>query len=105
MVKNRKATKAYKELHADLLTSLKIRDMVEQVYTDKVEEYMGLWCQLKDLDEDIAERGVTVYDDKRGMYVENRSLSLKIQVSRQMLNIFNSLGFKDSMKPEADDEL
>ena len=46
---------------------------MEEVYRDKVEEYMTLWRQLRELQEDIEERGVTVMDEKRGMLVENRS--------------------------------
>ncbi len=34
-------------------------------------------------------------DEKRGMLVENRSVSLEVQVSRQMLAIYSALGFKD----------
>ena len=44
---------------------------------------------------DIEARGVCVMDEKRGMLVENRSVSLEVQVSRQMLAIYSVLGFKD----------
>ena len=36
--------------------------------------------------------------DDRGRMSENRSISLSIQVSRQMLTIFNALGFKADEK-------
>ena len=67
---------------------------MEEVYRDKVEEYMTLWRQLRELQEDIEERGVTVMDEKRGMLVENRSVSLATQVSKQMLAIYTALGLK-----------
>ena len=87
-------TKAYKTLRKSLLDSLEARGLVEEVYRDKVEEYMTLWRQLRELQEDIEERGVTVMDEKRGMLVENRSVSLATQVSKQMLAIYTALGLK-----------
>ena len=82
------------ELERSLLENLESRGMVEDVYRDKVQEYMGLWDRLQDLRMDIKKRGVTVMDAKRGMMVENRSVSLEVQVSRQMLAIYAALGFK-----------
>lgn len=87
-------TKAYKTLRSSLLDGLEARGLVEEVYRDKVEEYMTLWRQLRELQEDIRERGVTVMDEKRGMLVENRSVSLATQVSKQMLAIYTALGLK-----------
>ena len=55
-------TKAYKTLRKSLLDGLEVRGLVEEVYRDKVEEYMTLWRQLRELQEDIEERGVTVMD-------------------------------------------
>ena len=88
-------TKKYKELKADMLANLGARGLVEKVYTDKVNEYMDLWEQRIKLERDICERGISVLDEKRGMLVENRSISLEVQVSRQMLAIYQALGFKD----------
>ena len=81
-------------LEQSLLDNLEARGLVEDVYQDKVAEYMGLWDRLQDLRRDIAVRGVSVMDEKRGMRVENRSVSLEVQVSRQMLAIYAALGFK-----------
>ena len=100
-------TKAYKTLRKSLLDSLEARGLVEEVYRDKVEEYMALWRQLRALREDIEERGVTVMDEKRGMLVENRSVSLELQVSKQMLAIFTALGLKEdacAASPQGGDE-
>lgn len=82
------------ELERSLLENLESRGMVEDVYRDKIREYMGLWDRLQDLRMDIKKQGVTVMDAKRGMMVENRSVSLEVQVSRQMLAIYAALGFK-----------
>lgn len=104
-------TRAYKTLREGLFDNLAARGLIEPMYTDKVEEYLMLWVQLQQLKADIAENGVTQYDAKRGMTVENRSVSLEVQVSRHMLNIYAALGFKDMSSGKAlagdgeDDEL
>ena len=82
------------ELEESLIGNLDARGMVEDLYRDKVEEYMALWDRLQDLRDDIRKRGVSVMDAKRGMPIENRSVSLEVQVSRQMLAIYTALGFK-----------
>ena len=69
-------------------------------------DFLGAAAGLRD---DIAKRGLTVMDD-RGRLSENRSVSLEIQVSRQMLAIFATLGFKEDAlssgsRNEDDDEL
>lgn len=105
----RNATKAYKALRDGLADSLEARGLVEPVYTDLLQHYMDLWCQLQDLRDDISKRGVTVWDEKRGMLVENRSVVLEMQVSRQLLQIWTALGFRDlaaaAMPGAEEDEL
>lgn len=97
-------TKAYKTLRKSLLSSLESRGLVSPVYTDKVDEYMNFWVRRQQLRADVAERGLTVTDD-RGRISENRSVSLEVQVSRQMLTLFTALGFKpDDLKQPVDDD-
>ena len=108
--RNWRQTKAFRELHQSMLDDLAARGLVDQAYTDKVAEYMDFWVQRQKLEADIAARGITVLDEKRGMMVENRSVSLSVQVSRQMLAIFTALGLKDdacaaSHQGDDDDEL
>lgn len=108
--RNWKQTKAYRALRQSLLDNLEARGLVERAYADKVEEYMDFWVQRQRLEADIARRGITVMDEKRGMRVENRSVSLCVQVSRQMLAIFIALGLKEDAcaaeaQGEDDDEL
>lgn len=93
-----------------MLDGLEARGLVEDVYRDKVDEYMTLWCQLRELQNDVKERGVAVMDERRGMLVENRSVSLATQVSKQMLAIYTALGLKPTEKSSRrfgvdDDEL
>ena len=101
--------KEYKALRAAMLANLAARDLDDDVYRDKVDEYMNFWVRRQELRDDIARRGLTVTDD-RGRLSENRSVSLEIQVSRQMLAIFSTLGFKaDALaaagRSDDDDEL
>lgn len=88
-------TKAYAALKTALLDNLATRGLTEKVYTDQVDAYMALWVQKQQLAADVKTRGVTVLDPKRGMLVENRSVSLGIQVNKELLNIYAALGFKD----------
>lgn len=102
-----KREKAYTELRNAMLKSIKMRGLESKAYTDKVDEYMDFWVRRRELRDDVAERGLTVMDD-RGRVSENRSVSLEVQVSRQMLAIFNALGFKpDEIRtaPDDDDDL
>ena len=107
--KNYRLTDAYKELRQSMLQNLIDRDLDGDVYRDKAQEYMDFWVRRQELRDDIARRGLTVTDD-RGRLMENRSVSLEIQVSRQMLAIFTTLGFKEdalaaAARGDDDDEL
>ena len=98
----------YWDLRQSMLENLAARSLDEDVYRDKVQEYMDFWVRRQELRDDIDRRGLTVTDD-RGRLMENRSVSLEIQVSRQMLAIFSTLGFKEdalaSGQRDDDDEL
>lgn len=99
-----------KNLRKTMLENLEARGLIEPIYSDMVEEYMELWERRRQLAEDVKTRGVSVYDVK-GHLTENRSISLGIQVSKQMLAIYAALGFKDQAAAAtigggmADDEL
>ena len=53
-------TKEYRTLKKDMLDDLEARGLVGTQYTDKVEEYMNLWCWLQMLNQDILRRGVYI---------------------------------------------
>lgn len=103
----------FRELQKDLLDDLTARGLIIRPYLDKVEEYMGLWCLRRMLEEDIADRGVYVeYQNganQRGT-TDNKSVEKLVRVSSQMLSIWAALGFKEqaaNAKPSDgdDDEL
>ena len=58
--KNWEKTKAYRVLKTDMLDDLAARGLISRQYTDKVEEYMDLWCMRQMLTEDVKERGVYI---------------------------------------------
>lgn len=93
--KNYRATKDFRRLREDLIANLEARGLVEAVYRDKVTEYLDLWVRRKQLQADIEARGITIYDPVKRVYTENRSVTLELQTSRQMLAIYNALGFRE----------
>lgn len=95
--------KKRRELRRDMLASLEKRGIIGKVYTDKVDEYLEYWELHQKLLADIEERGIIVEGGSRGP-MENRSVALSIQASRQMLSIFTALGFKDADFSERDDD-
>lgn len=80
----------YKTLRAALFEALEVEGNLTPVTSDKVVEYMDFWVQRQQLREDVARRGLIVTDE-RGRTTENRSVSLGIQVARQMLEILRLL--------------
>lgn len=93
--------RGYAKLKKSLEDNLSARGLVEDVFVDKLNEYMALWEKFQELNGDIEARGVSVMDERRGMLVENRSVSLAVQVSRQMLALYDALGFKEQAKGAA----
>lgn len=95
-----------KELRDCIFATLAKRGMNDKVHADRAEEYLSLWDIREDLREDIKANGTTQFDEKRGMTVENRSVSLMIQTSRQMTALYQLLGLVDMEKTESvDDDL
>ena len=97
--KNWEKTKAYRDLKKDMLDDLSARGLVSRQYTDKVEEYMDLWCMRQMLTEDVQKRGVFVeYMNGANQFgtTDNKSVGMITRVSAQMLSIWAALGFRDS---------
>ena len=84
-------TKAYKTLRQSILDDLTAAGKVSKIHEEMLELYMGLWVDLQSFQADIAERGVVVKDEKRLQLVENRSVSLKLQVAREMRAVYAEL--------------
>lgn len=88
----------YKALKRDMLDSLEARGLIGRQYTERVEEYMSLWCWLQMLNEDIALQGVSVEyvhgKDQRGT-TDNKSLGIATRVLAQMNSLWKALGFQE----------
>lgn len=103
-------TKKYRALRKALTENLEARGLEAEQYADKVAEYMELWVMQAQLRDDVKARGAVVEDTKNGGMKENRSVTLMLQTSRQMLAIFSAMGFRqEAIKAEVlapeDDEL
>lgn len=64
---------------------------LDPLQLDRVDEIMDLWCQRQMLRDDVRRRGPTVLDE-RGRESENRCISLGLQVSKQILELYKALG-------------
>lgn len=96
--KNWSKTKEYRELQKDMLDDLEVRGLLGPKYTDKVAEYMSLWCTRKLLEEDIERRGVYVIyqnGEKQKGVTDNKSILILTRVSAQMQSIWTALGFRE----------
>lgn len=109
VAKDIRRTKQYRDLKTSMEESLKERGLLDtdkgkqtdKVFRDLLGRYLDLWCEYQELSADIAERGVVVMDEKRGMLVENRSLTIRHQTSNKLLDIYTALGFRDISAPRA----
>lgn len=99
MAKDIRRTKAFRDLKTSMEQSMKERGLTAEVFRDQLSRYLDLWVEYRELSADIEERGVTVMDEKRGMLVENRSLTIRHQTSNKMLDIYTALGFRDISAP------
>ena len=89
-MKDYRKTEQYKTLREALFSALEQRGTLSPVTGDKVEEYMDFWALRQTLRDDVKARGLTVTDE-RGRVMENRSVSLGVQVARQMMDILRLL--------------
>ena len=95
-------------LRKSMEASLRARGLTEQIYSDMVGDYLELWWTRAELEDDIRERGVTVFDEKRGLPVENCSVSARVRVSAQMGKMYKAMGFQElavkNQAPEDEDD-
>ena len=102
-------SETYASIKKDLLDQLERSGTTGRYYTDLVCDYMSFWVDKQLLIEDIQSRGVSIrYNNGGGQSGRKRngSVSDKIKVNAQMLNILNALGLKPAQnEAEEDDEL
>ena len=101
-MKDYRRSDQYRTLRESMFETLEQRGALTPLAADKVEEYLDFWVQRQQLREDVRSRGLTVTDE-RGRSMENRSVSLGVQVARQMMDILRYLNL--TQLPEEVDEL
>lgn len=101
-MKDYRRSDQYRTLRESMFEALEQRGALTPLAADKVEEYLDFWVQRQQLREDVRSRGLTVTDE-RGRPTENRSVSLGVQVARQMMDILRYLNL--TQLPEEVDEL
>lgn len=110
MAKDFRRTKEYRELKRTLEENLASRGLVEPVYLDMVRRYLSFREMEHSAELDIAEKGINIWDEKRGSWQVNPSVSTLANASRQAAAIYRALGFEDEAKKSRsgsgdDDEL
>lgn len=98
--KDWRKTKEFKAVRDELIDSLGDKnektiagkkEKMDALTLSRVDEYLDFWVLRHQLQDDVAARGLYVKDD-RDRLMENRSVSLSIQASRQMSAIAAALG-------------
>lgn len=89
--KDWRKSKSFKAVRAEILSSLGSAESMDALTLSRVDEYMDFWVLRHQLQDDVDERGLYVRDD-RDRLMENRSVSLGIQASRQMSALASALG-------------
>lgn len=89
--KDWRKSKSFKDVRAEILSSLGPAESMDALTLSRVDEYMDFWVLRHQLQDDVNERGLYVWDE-RGRMMENRSVSLGIQASRQMSALASALG-------------
>lgn len=105
-----KRTKEYRELKKSLEDNLDARGLVEPIYADMVRRYLSYREMEYLADQEISEKGLNIWDEKRGSWQANPSITTKVNASRQAAAIYRALGFEDEAKKaktsgDDDDEL
>lgn len=91
-LKDYSKTKAFQTVREALVTKACVElGALDPLQLDRIDEIMDLWCQRQMLRDDVRRRGPTVLDE-RGRESENRCISLGLQVSKQILELYKALG-------------
>lgn len=93
-------TKAYKEMREQMIADLRAAGIYNAYFLDKIERFMSLWCQSKELEADLAARGIRVeYQNgsQRGE-TDNKSLDRLMKVYDRMDELHRQLGYQEQVK-------
>ena len=93
-------TRAYKEMHEQMIADLKAAGIYNAYFLDKVDRFMSLWVRSKELEADLQERGIRVEycnGSQRGE-TDNKSLDKLMKVYDRMDEIHRQLGYQETVK-------
>lgn len=93
-------TKDYKQMREQMIADLKVAGIYNAYFLDKINRFMSLWCQSKELEQDLAARGIRVeYQNgsQRGE-TDNKSLDRLMKVYDRMDELHRQLGYQEQVK-------
>lgn len=93
-------TKAYRKMRDQMTADLKSAGIHNAYFLDKVDRFMSLWCQSKELEDDLSVRGIRVeYQNgsQRGE-TDNKSLDRLMKVYDRMDELHRQLGYQETVK-------
>lgn len=93
-------TRDYKEMRDQMIADLKAAGIHNAYFLDKVYRFMSLWCQSKELEDDLSVRGIRVeYQNgsQRGE-TDNKSLDRLMKVYDRMDELHRQLGYQETVK-------
>ena len=91
-------TKEYRDLKKAIFDSLTARGLTSPVYENMANRYLS-YCEMEhNADQEIQEKGLNIWDERRGSWQANPSISTKLNASRQAAAIYRALGFEDEAK-------
>ena len=92
--------KLRRKIELAIINQLKVKQVYKYAhYQDLINDYMKLWDIKNKLQEDIDERGVSLYwqnGESQFGYKKNESISELLKVNKQMLTILYDLGIRAS---------
>lgn len=105
-----KRSKEYRELKKSLEYNLVSRGLTEPVYMDMLKSYLGCVADEEQADQEVADKGLNIWDEKRGSWQINPAVSARNNARRDKMKIFRALGFeseamRSSSAGDDDDEL
>lgn len=98
MAKDFKRSREYRELKQSLEDNLAARGLVEPVYKDMVRRYLSCREAEFNADQEISEKGLNIWDEKRCSWQINPAQSVKNNAVRDALAIYRALGFENEAK-------
>lgn len=98
--KDRTRTKAYREMRKQMVRDLEDAGINNAYFLEKIDRFMSLWVRAKELEEDLAERGIRVeyHNGSQSGFTENKSLGQLMKIYDRMDELHRQLGYQETVK-------